>query len=135
MNDRLLVSLCTDCIENISFFVASVTVAATTYKRLLHNCLFRGRCTASGEYVMSLHQIAYSRTANSSFPEGYVFRSCNRSRLPSTWLGSHGDYSQIALASPSLRPIVPSGSQLKYQVVQMYRLFLQEWPCFHVCSS
>jgi hypothetical protein len=44
------------------------------------------------------------------FPEGCAFDICDRSRLPSTWLDSHGDYFPTTLAAPFIRPLVPSGS-------------------------
>jgi hypothetical protein len=50
--------------------------------------------------------------------EGYTCDICDRSHLPSPWLSSHGNYSPTALAAPSLRPLIPSGSGFK--PVQVY---------------
>jgi hypothetical protein len=36
------------------------------------------------------------------------------------WLGSHGDYSPTATATPSLKLLVPSGSLIRCQSVQVY---------------
>jgi hypothetical protein len=60
---------------------------------------------------------------------------CDRSRLPSSWLGSHGDYS-TAPAAPSLRPLIPSGSLIRYKPVQVYHHhYLFQVLCFDVSSS
>jgi hypothetical protein len=42
---------------------------------------------------------------------------CDRPRFPSLWLDSHGDYSPTA---PSLRPLVPNGSLIRCEPVQVY---------------
>jgi hypothetical protein len=54
------------------------------------------------------------------FPEGCNCDVCDRHRLPSPWRGSQGDYSPTVPAAPSLRPLVPSGSLIRYQPVQLY---------------
>jgi hypothetical protein len=46
---------------------------------------------------------------------------CDRLTLLSPWLGSHGDYSPTVPAPPSLRTLVPSGSLIRCQAVQVYR--------------
>jgi hypothetical protein len=51
---------------------------------------------------------------------------CDTPRLPSPWLCFHGDYSATATSTPSLRPLVPSGSLIRYEPVQMYQ--------YHLCS-
>jgi hypothetical protein len=54
------------------------------------------------------------------FSEGCACDVCDRSRLPSSWLGSHGDCSPTAVAAPFLRPLVPSSSLIRCEPVQMY---------------
>jgi hypothetical protein len=50
---------------------------------------------------------------------------CDRSHLPSPWLGFHGDYSATA---PSLRPLVLSGSLIRSEPVQLYHHRLCSFP-------
>jgi hypothetical protein len=54
------------------------------------------------------------------FSEGWACDVCERPRLPSPWLSSHGDYSPIALPAPSLRLLVLSGSLTRCELVQVY---------------
>jgi hypothetical protein len=54
------------------------------------------------------------------FSERCACDVCDRPRLPSSWLGSQGDYSSTSPAAPSLRPLVPSSSVTKSKPVQVY---------------
>jgi hypothetical protein len=54
------------------------------------------------------------------FSEGCACDVCNRPRITSQWHGSHCDYSPSAPAAPSLRQLVPSGSLIRCDPVQMY---------------
>jgi hypothetical protein len=54
------------------------------------------------------------------FSEGCAYDVCDCSRLPSPWLGSHGDYYPTAPTAPSLRPLVRSGSLIRHELVQVY---------------
>jgi hypothetical protein len=54
------------------------------------------------------------------FSEGCACDLCDQSRLPSLWLGFHGDYSPTASTAPSLRPLIPSSSQMMCKLVQVY---------------
>jgi hypothetical protein len=54
------------------------------------------------------------------FSEGCACDVCDWLQLPSPWFNSHGDYSPTALIAPSLRLLVPSGSLIRYEPVQMY---------------
>jgi hypothetical protein len=55
--------------------------------------------------------MAYRRTAISSFPRAVLVTSVLGLTSLRPHLGSHGDYSPTALAAPSLRLPVPSGSE------------------------
>jgi hypothetical protein len=55
------------------------------------------------------------------FSEGCACDVCDRSHLPSPWLGSHGDYPPTAPVAHSLRLLVPSRSMIRCQSVQAYR--------------
>jgi hypothetical protein len=70
-------------------------------------------------YSRRLTTDLYARLAyrNFIFSEGCACDICGRPRLPTPWLSSHGDYTPTA---PSLRPLVPSGSLIKCQAVQVY---------------
>jgi hypothetical protein len=59
------------------------------------------------------------------FSKGCACDVCDRSCLPSLWLTSHGDYSPVAPAVPSLRPLLPSGSLVRCGPGQMYHHQLQ----------
>jgi hypothetical protein len=54
------------------------------------------------------------------YSEGCACDVCDRPRLPSPWLGSHGDESSTPPAAPSLRPLVPSRSLMRCEPVQVY---------------
>jgi hypothetical protein len=70
------------------------------------------------------------------FPKGFACAICDRSRLPSPWLGSHGDYSATAFSTPSLRSLILSGSLIRCELVKVYHCHLalvgagksSEWP-------
>jgi hypothetical protein len=54
------------------------------------------------------------------FSEGCACDDCYRSRLPSPLLGSHDDCSPTVPTAPSFRPLVPSGSLIGCESVQVY---------------
>jgi hypothetical protein len=55
------------------------------------------------------------------FSEDFAYDVCDRLKLPTPRLVSHGDYSVTAPAVLSLRPLVPSSSLISYQAVQVYQ--------------
>jgi hypothetical protein len=54
------------------------------------------------------------------FPTDSACYVCERSRLPTPWLVSHDEYSPIAPAAPSLMPLVPSGTLIRREPLQVY---------------
>jgi hypothetical protein len=54
------------------------------------------------------------------FSEGCACDVSDQSHLPSLWLSSQGDYSPTAPAAPTLKPLIPSSSVIRRQLVQVY---------------
>jgi hypothetical protein len=54
------------------------------------------------------------------FPEGCACDVCDWPRIPSSWLGSHDDYSPTAPTAPSLRPLISSSSLIRCKLFQAY---------------
>jgi hypothetical protein len=69
-------------------------------------------------------------TAISSFPRAVFVTSVIGLTFLLPWLGSHGDYSPIATAAPSLGPLVPSSSLIRCQSLQVYHHHLS----FHIMT-
>jgi hypothetical protein len=59
------------------------------------------------------------------FSKGSVFDICDRSRLPSPSLGSHGGYSPTDPAAPNVRPHVPSDSLIMCEPIHVYHNHLR----------
>jgi hypothetical protein len=53
---------------------------------------------------------------------------CDRPRLPSPWLASYSDYSPTAPAAPSLRPLIPRGSLMRCEPVQVNHHYCRSFP-------
>jgi hypothetical protein len=99
-----------------------------TQQRLLGIWISRGCCLSAGvlyrvityERIYMLQCFLLKVYCHFFFSEACACDICDRSRLPSRWLSSHGDYSPTAPAALSLRPFVPSGSLIRCQSVQVY---------------
>jgi hypothetical protein len=74
-----------------------------------------GRCLQSHYIAMGVQVYCHF-----FFSKGCACDVCDWSRLPSLWLSSHSDYSPTVPAAPSLRPLVLSGSLLRWELVQVY---------------
>jgi hypothetical protein len=64
--------------------------------------------------------VAYRCTAIFSFLRAVLVTSVIGLTFLPLWFGSHSDYSQTAPTAPSLRPLIPSGSLIRCQSVQVY---------------
>jgi hypothetical protein len=109
--------------------------ATTAYTCLLQICclaanvvsLSVSRSLSSNGYTRYIAPTLWAFVPNSLqayrhffFSKGCACDVCDWSQLPSPWLISHGDYSPTAPTAPSLRLLVPSGSLIGCQSLQVY---------------